>query len=38
MLEEEFEPKSRRWRGQYQALEKVIMDAPENFENPKTVT
>ena len=31
-LEEEFEPKSRQWRGQYQALAKAIIDARENFE------
>lgn len=31
-LEAEFEPKSRQWRGQYQALAKAIMEARENFE------
>ena len=30
-LEEEFEPKSRQWRGQYQALAKAIVTARENF-------
>lgn len=31
-LEEEFEPKSRQWRGQYQALAKAIVDAREKME------
>jgi hypothetical protein len=31
-LEEEYEPKSRKWRGQYQALAKAIMEARENLE------
>ncbi len=31
-LEEEFEPKSRQWRGQYQALAKAIAEARENLE------
>jgi len=31
-LEIDFEPKSRQWRGQYQALAKAIMEARENFE------
>jgi hypothetical protein len=31
-LEEEYEPKSRQWRGQYQALAKAIMEARENLE------
>jgi hypothetical protein len=31
-LEEEYEPKSRQWRGQYQALAKAVMAARENLE------
>jgi hypothetical protein len=31
-LEEEYESKSRQWRGQYQALAKAIVEARENFE------
>jgi hypothetical protein len=31
-LEEEYDDKSRHWRGQYQALAKAIMEARENFE------
>jgi hypothetical protein len=31
-LEEEYESKSRQWRGQYQALAKAIVAARENFE------
>lgn len=34
-LEEEFEPKSRQWRGQYQALAKAIMEARKNLEHTK---
>lgn len=30
-LEEEFELKSRQWRGQYQALAKAIAEARENL-------
>jgi hypothetical protein len=30
-LEQEFEPKSRQWRGQYQALAKAIAEARENL-------
>lgn len=30
-LEKDFEPKSRQWRGQYQALAKAIMEARENY-------
>ncbi len=32
-LEEEYESKSRQWRGQYQALAKAIVEAREKFEN-----
>lgn len=32
-LEDEFEPKSRQWRGQYQALAKAIMEARNSMEN-----
>ena len=32
-LEDEFEPKSRQWRGQFMALAKAIMEARENFES-----
>jgi hypothetical protein len=31
-LEEEYESKSRQWRGQYQALARAIMEARERFE------
>ena len=31
-LEEEYEPRSRRWRGQYQALANAIAEARKNFE------
>ena len=31
-LEAEYEPKSRQWRGQYQALAKAIVKARENLE------
>ena len=31
-LEEEYEPRSRKWRGQYQALAKAIVKARENLE------
>jgi len=31
-LEEEYDDKSRHWRGQYQALAKAIVEARENFE------
>jgi hypothetical protein len=30
-LEEELEPKSRQWRGQYQALAKAIAEARNNL-------
>ena len=30
-LEEEYEPRSRRWRGQYQALAKAIAEARKNL-------
>lgn len=30
-LEEEFEPKSRSWRGQYQALARAIAEAREKL-------
>ena len=35
-LEEEYESKSRQWRGQYQALAKAIVEARENFEKNGT--
>jgi hypothetical protein len=35
-LEDEFEPKSRKWRGQYQALAKAIVEARRNFEKQTT--
>ena len=31
-LEQEFEPKARQWRGQYQALAKAVAEARENLE------
>jgi hypothetical protein len=31
-LEEEYEPRSRKWRGQYQALAKAIIKARENLD------
>lgn len=31
-LEEEYEPKSRQWRGQYQALAKAVMEARKSLE------
>jgi hypothetical protein len=31
-LEDEFEPKSRQWRGQYQALAKAIAEARKMLE------
>ena len=34
-LEEEYASKSRRWRGQYQALAKAIMEARESLESAK---
>lgn len=35
-LEEEYESRSRQWRGQYQALAKAIVRARENFEKNST--
>jgi hypothetical protein len=31
-LEEEYEPKAKQWRGQYQALARAIVKARENLE------